>query len=102
MRWCLLLLALPLAGCAKNTFVVEDPKGLVKSATLSLCGSETPLDRSGHSFTLVRRVNCEGDGEIRLIYHDGVPGHCPIGYVTSDAVQDWRFRADPSGCSPVK
>ncbi|HEX4739114.1 MAG TPA: hypothetical protein VH331_16300 [Allosphingosinicella sp.] len=101
MRWALLLPVLTLAGCAKNTFVVEDPKHLVRTATLFLCDSETPLDRSGNTFNVTRRVNCEGDGEIRLIYNDRGPEHCWIGYVTSDAEQHFHFRAERSGCSPV-
>jgi hypothetical protein len=103
MRCIPLLLMLALGGCtgAKNTFQVQDPRGLVRSATLRLCGSETPMVREGSALTLTRSISCEGDGEIRLIYKDGRPEHCPIGYVTSDAKQDWHFRADQASCQPL-
>jgi len=89
-----------LGGCtgAKNTFEIEDPRGLVSSATLRLCGSETPLAREADRLTLTRSIACEGDGEIRLVYEDGGSRHCIIGYVTPDAKQDWHFRADQSSC----
>lgn len=98
-----LLLMLALGGCAgaKNTFQVQDPRGLVRNATVRLCGSETPLVREGNALTLTRSITCEGDGEIQLIYKDGGPEHCPIGYVTTDAKQDWRFRAEQSSCQPL-
>jgi hypothetical protein len=103
MRWIPLLLVMSLSGCAgpKNTFVVQDPRGLVSSATLRLCGSETPLLREGQRLSLSRSVTCEGDGAIRLIYKDGGPEDCPIGYVTPQAQQDFRFRAEQSSCQPI-
>lgn len=101
MRWALLLLVLALAGCDRNTFQVDDPKGLVRSATLRLCGSETPMERAGTSFELSRKNKCEGDGEIRLIYQDGGSEHCLIGYVTSGMPQDFHYRAEKSSCRPV-
>ena len=103
VRWLPLLLVFAVGGCAgeKNTFEVQDPHGLVRSASLQLCGSETPLVRKGNRLALVRSVSCEGDGEVRLIYEDGEPEHCLIGYVTPDLKQDWHFRAEQSSCRPL-
>lgn len=100
MRWAPWLLLLAVSGCAaKNTFEVDDPHGLVRRATLRLCGYETPLERHGDTLTLTRSITCgEGDGEVLLIYKDGGPEHCIVGYVTSDAVQDWHFIAKQSSC----
>jgi hypothetical protein len=101
VRWVLLFFAFALAGCSRNTFEVDDPKGLVRSATLRLCGSETPLERVGKSLKLSRSINCEGDGEVTLIYHDRGPEHCVVGYVTTDMPQDFHYRAEQSSCQPV-
>jgi hypothetical protein len=90
-----------LAACAKNTFLVEDPKGFVRTATLQICGSEAPLHRAGKTWKLTHSISCKGSGEIRLMYHDGGPEHCTIGYVTGDARQQFRFRAEQSACSPI-
>ena len=96
-------MVIALSGCAgtKNTFVVQDPGSLVSGATLELCGSETPLVRDGNKLSLSRSIRCEGSGEIRLIYKDGGPAHCIVGYVTSDAKQTFVFRAERSRCVPV-
>ena len=103
MRWVPLFLVMALDGCAgpENTFVVQDPRGLVSSATLTLCGSETPLVREGRRLSLSRSVTCEGDGEIQLVYTDGGSEHCLIGYVTPQAQQDFQFRAEQSSCQPL-
>ena len=103
MRLVPLFLVMALGGCAgpKNRFVVQDPRGLVRSATLRLCGSETPLVREGKRLYLSRSVTCEGDGEVQLVYTDGGPEHCLIGYVTPQAQQDFQFRADQSSCQPL-
>ena len=103
MRWVPLLLVIALGGCAgpENTFVVQDPRSLVSSATLRLCGSETPLVRHGDRLSLSRSISCEGDGEIRLVYADGGPEHCIVGYVTPDLKQDFIFRAEQSRCLPM-
>jgi hypothetical protein len=101
MRWALLLLVLVLSGCSRNTFEVEDSKSLVRSATLRLCGSETPLERSGASFKLSRSIRCEADGDIVLTYQNGAPQHCIVGYVTPNMPQDFRFRAEQASCQPI-
>ena len=103
MRWVSLFLMMALGGCGgpKNTFVVQDPRGLVGRATLRLCGSETPLVREGQRLSLSRSITCEGDGEIQLVYIDGGPEHCLIGYVTPEAQQNFQFRANQSSCQPL-
>ena len=101
MGWILLLLTVALGGCSKNTFEVDDPKVLVRSATLQLCGTSTPLQRAGKSFELSRSITCEGDGEVRLIYQEGDPEHCIVGYVTPDMRQDFHFRAEQSSCRDI-
>jgi hypothetical protein len=95
----LLVLALP--GCSRNTFEVDDPNGLVRSATLRLCGSQTPLKRTATSFKLSRSIKCEADGDIALTYENGASQHCMIGYVTPNMPQDFRFRAEQSSCQPI-
>ena len=103
MRWLPLLSAVAtLCGCAgpKNTFLVDDPRGLVTTATLRLCGSVSPLERNGDRLSLQQSVACEGDGEIQLVYRDGGQENCIVGYVTPDAKQDFRFRAKQSSCQP--
>lgn len=103
MKWRVLLPAFVLASCsAKNTFVIDDPNRLVRTATLQICGSETPLVRSGDSLKLTQSITCEGNGEVRLIYHDGGAEDCPVGYVDSGAKQKWLFRAEQSACLQEK
>ena len=96
-----MLAALVLTGCSRNTFEVDDPRGLVRSANLDLCGSKFALKRHGQSFTTSRWADCEADGAVTLIYHSGPPQRCIVGYVTSGMGQDFHFRAEPSSCKTV-
>lgn len=96
-----MLAALVLTGCSRNTFEVDDPRGLVHSATLDLCGSKSPLKRNGPSFTTSRWADCEADGTVTLTYHMGPPQQCIVGYVTSGMAQDFHFRAERSSCETV-
>ena len=96
-----MLAALVLTGCSRNTFEVDDPHSFVRSATLRLCGSESLLERDGASFSSSRWATCEADGEITLIYRNGTPHRCIIGYVTANMPQDFHFRAEPSRCREV-
>src|ERR1043166_2752480 len=59
MRRIPLLLMLALDGCtsAKNAFQVQDPRDLVRSAALWLCGSETAMVREGSALTLTRSTS---------------------------------------------
>ena len=99
MRRAFLPIILAVAACgSKNTFVVEDPKGLVQTATLEICRSKTLLERNGNSFELTARVRCQ-EGDVRLVYKDGRPEYCHIGYI--DGPQQWRFRAEPTICSRI-
>jgi hypothetical protein len=84
-----------------NIFEVDDPNGLVRSATLELCGSETPLKRADASFKLTKSIRCEGDGQVLLIYREGSAQHCVVGYVTPHMRQDFHFRAERSSCEPI-
>jgi hypothetical protein len=101
MRWALLLGTLALTDCSRNTFEVDDPNGVVRSATLELCGSQSALKHDGPSFTTSRWANCEADGEITLVYHNGPTQHCIVGYVTADMPQDFHFRAEQSSCREI-
>jgi hypothetical protein len=103
MRSLPLALLLFAAGCARedNDFTVEDEQGLVRTAVLELCGKETPLQRDGRRLTVIRTIDCEGDGRIRLTYRTGEHPNCMIGYVTGGARQSFRFQASPSGCKPL-
>jgi hypothetical protein len=103
MRWICLFSLLALAGCTRtpNTFVVDDAQERVRSATLTLCGSDTPLESMRNRFEASVPITCEGEGRITLVYRDGGTEVCPIGYVTSGAEQHFRFRAEQSSCSPI-
>ena len=96
-----MLAAVALAGCSRNTFEVDDPRDLVRSATLQLCGSESPLKHDDTSFHTSRWATCEAEGEVRLIYKNGAQQHCIVGYVTADMPQDFHFRAERSSCPEI-
>ena len=99
MRRALLPIVFAITACgSKNTFVVEDPKGLIQTATLEICRSKTPLERHDNSFELTTRVRCQ-EGDVRLVYKNGRPGYCHIGYI--DGPQQFRFRAGPTDCSLI-
>jgi hypothetical protein len=103
MRWLCLLPALAMIGCdrTENSFAVEDGNRVVQSATLKLCGAETPMERVGNTFSLSLPSTCEGEGQITLIYRDGRTEACHIGYVTNGLEQHFLFRAEQSSCSPM-
>jgi hypothetical protein len=99
MKWGILPLAITLASCGSaNTFVVDDPERLVRTATLQICGSDAALKRTGDSLRLTQSINCEGDGVVRLTYQDGGVEYCPVGYVDGGVEQKWLFRAYRSAC----
>ncbi|ODP38475.1 hypothetical protein BFL28_13960 [Sphingomonas turrisvirgatae] len=83
----------------ENTFVVHDEAKLVASATLTLCGDDTPLRRSGDRFGGSRVIDCEGSGSIRLRYASGREYNCIVGYVTPGSVQNFTFRPTRTGCA---
>lgn len=101
MRVLALAIVLALGGCEKDdSFLVDDPHNLVRSATLFVCSSATPMHRVGSAVKVTRAITCENQGYIRLIYRDGTREYCGVGYVTPGAEQDWRFRAEPTSCTP--
>jgi hypothetical protein len=91
------------SGCStsSDTFRVDDPEGLVTSATVAVCDAETAMTRNGDHFAATHEITCEGSGLIRLKYADGKTRECIVGYVTSMR-QDWHFRATPDGCEPKR
>lgn len=101
MRTLAPLLLLICWSCTRieNTFVVKDEAKLVTSATLTLCGKDTPLRRGGDRFGGGKVIDCEGSGRIRLRYASGQEHDCTVGYVTPGAVQSFTFRATATGCA---
>lgn len=93
-----LLIAFLVVGCSDvaNTFEVLAPEA--RSAELHLCGKATELRRSGARFSTVRKITCEGAGEITIRFADRPPASCRVGYVTPGAVQDFQFEVDGLEC----
>lgn len=96
-----MILPLVLSSCSKveNAFVVEDENRSVVEAKLVLCGTETPLPRTGERLAVSKTIGCEGSGRIRLRYASGDEHECIVGYVIPGAVQSFTFRATESGCA---
>lgn len=92
-----------LASCSpvENTFTIDNDKGAVTAAELSLCGSTTPLQRLDGGLTVSRPINCEDGGYIRLTFASGHEQACRVGYVTPGAKQDFRFLASEAECQPL-
>jgi len=101
MRLLALLSITAITACtqAENGFVVEDQQQRVETATLVLCGSETPLRRKGDQLEVSKVVQCEGEGRIKLRYSSGDEHECVVGYVTPGAVQNFAFHATNNGCA---
>ena len=101
MRWLAFSLLVALSACSRveNTFVVEDEQHAVVTATLFLCGSETPLQRTGERLAVSKAIDCEGSGRITLRYASGGKHVCIVGYVTPGAVQNFAYRASENGCA---
>lgn len=103
MRRALLLSIITLASCRgePDTFIVDDPTGLAKSAALQMDGDDQLLERNGKRFSAARRIGRDADGKIQVLYADGRMFDCPIGYVTPGAAQHWNFRLTPTGCESL-
>ncbi|WP_416907145.1 MAG: hypothetical protein ACMVO5_08800 [Polymorphobacter sp.] len=101
MRMLAILSFATISACTKveNGFVVEDQQRRVETATLVLCGSETPLRRRGDQVTISKVIECEGDGQIELQYFSGDAYQCIVGYVTPGAAQDFNYHAMETGCA---
>lgn len=97
--------ALLLSGCKpiiRDTFAVDVVDRGAVSAVLSICGAQTPMRRSGSIFRASYPIDCKGDGEVSVQYADGTAVACPIGYVTQDAGQHWRFVARRQSCQVAR
>jgi len=92
-------MALSACSQVENTFIVEDEHRSVTAAKLFLCGSETPLRRSGDRLAVSTVIECEGGGHITLRYASGGEHDCTVGYVTPAAVQSFTYRATENGCA---
>jgi len=44
------------------------------------------------------RTQC-AEGEVTLVYQDGGPEHCGLGYI--DGEREWHFKAEPTACSLI-
>ena len=84
---------------AESRLVVEDQQKNRETATLVLCGSETPLQRTGDQLAVCKVVQCEGDGHIERQYSSDDGLECVVGYVMPGAVQNFTIRATDSGCA---
>lgn len=98
MRAVLLLAPLLATGCDRiaNTFEVRAVGAT--SADLILCGQSTPLKLADGKFTGTFPIRCEGDGAIKVGFHDRPQVSCPIGYVTPGAVQSFKFEVNNGQC----
>jgi hypothetical protein len=109
--WFLLFAAI--AGCSNkqddsdvegpegNTFVVEDPLGIARSAMLNICGSLRPLKLRNKVFTTKTAVGCDARGVVQVTYKDGRTADCLVPYVMRKDKQQWRFRLHSSWCEEL-
>jgi hypothetical protein len=88
-------------GREGNTFVVEDPLGMARSAVLKICGSSRPLKLSNKAFTTETAVRCDARGVVQVTYKDGRKGDCLVPYVMRKDKQEWHFRLHSSWCQDL-
>jgi hypothetical protein len=102
VRVALLFLLVLSVGCERtqSVFSVEDRSDSVVSAELQVCGSKTPLARSGKRFSITRAVACEGEGTVVVYLSDKRTALCRIGYVTPRIEQDFTFVVESGLCEP--
>lgn len=101
-RWSMVALATLLSGCSQSSdsFAVSVDGANALSAALTVCGKTSPLTRDNDGrFSADRRIDCEGDGEVKITLLGGAVVHCPVGYVTN-MHQDWAFTINGSRCTP--
>ena len=101
MRWLTFAILGALSACSprvENAFVVEDEQNAVATAKLTLCGSETPLQRQGERLAVRKSIDCEGSGHVTLRYATGDEHDCAVGYVTPGAEQNFKYQATAKGC----
>lgn len=92
-----LCLGLVACGAKPATFQVETD-GTPLSASLSLCGKETAMHRADKIFATDRRVDCSGEGDVKLKLKGGAQLNCHIGTVTPGVAMRWKFYAQGDAC----
>lgn len=103
IRWSIFALAILSCGCSRSSdsFAVRVIGSDAQSASVSVCGKTAPLTRGNDgTFTGIRTIDCEGEGEVRVTLQDGTVVHCPVGYVTG-IHQEWSFMVNGRTCSPL-
>jgi hypothetical protein len=103
IRWTILGAVL-LAGCeplrhAAFRVDVADPDAVF--AQVSLCGTARPMLQAHAQFVTRRRLDCEGEGDVRVRYADGTYVNCHIGYVTPGIDQSFHFAIKDRVCAEV-
>lgn len=95
----LLLLLFAAGGCSKveNSFEVYADDGVLSSATLSICGLESPLMPFHQRLRVALRIGCEGYGTLHARYN-GATMDCPIGPVSPHAYRHWRLKVGQGRC----
>ena len=101
-----LLLVPGLAGCAVNPdrfeVTVVDQKR-PERVQLFLCDQyRADLPFNSGRYMLIRDVDCEGSGKVRVTFTRNTFIDCPLGYVTPNAGQIWRFKATRVRCDSLK
>jgi hypothetical protein len=90
--------ALALSGCGPKPATFQIEAEGVESASLSLCGKETPMKLVGKVFTTDRRITCSGEGDIQLKYKGGPKVACHIQYVSANFPGRWKYFAQNGQC----
>lgn len=102
LKAALLAAALLASGCGLERVRLEVTAPGALSADLVLCGqARGGLKQQGDRFTLDLPADCEGEGAITVRYPDRPPVVCPIGYVTPNLDQSFRFEAEGGQCRPT-
>ena len=104
-RSILLLLFAFMGGCAAypDRFEVSVADGdRPKSVKLFLCDRyKADIPANSGRYLLIHEIDCEGAGQIFVSYVGGSSVACPIGYVTPNSGQVWRFRTSRLRCEAV-
>ena len=89
-----------LAACGPKpaTFQIEAGGEQPVSATLSLCGKDSPMKKVDKVFAVDRRVTCSGEGDIRLKFAGGKTYACHIEYVSPGVPGHWKYFTQNGEC----